>query len=455
MHSRALLLLLALTACGPARDDGEAAVHDWSGVRPPDVVLVLLDTLRADALSCYGHPEVAAPYLAQLASRSTLFHRAYAPSTWTAPSSASVLTGLYPDRHGVTRGFLAHFSEEEVEVAEQDVESIELLAIADGVSTVAERFRDLGCATHAIVAIVNIGPEMGFERGFDHFERLSQAPANIIRQALLARREQMEAEGRPVFLYLHFNDVHEPYELRPRFFTKADDPEDLAQFYYARYQSELGYMDAFLGRLHAEMEWNHDTLLVVIADHGEEFGDHGQFSHQFTLYNELSQVPFLVFGPGLGVRPGRVEENVCLVDVVPTLIDLLGIDPPRDVDGRSLASLCRMDDKQTGHDRERQDLNQRPLILHRFEEGQHLWGVILGRWKLILSPDGESVELYDLHTDRRETRDLAPEEPKRCERLLEILEEHIEREGKANSARSNVEIDEDLMRLLKGMGYVK
>lgn len=443
------LLGALLCACGGDPAEETPALADANA---PDVVVVLLDTLRADALSIYGAEREVAPFLAGMARQGTVFERAWSTSTWTAPATASVLTGCYPDRHGVTRGFLAHFREADGgQVGEQDLEQIELHAISTQAATLAERFQRLGYATFGMAANINIGDEMEFDRGFERFERHHGETAKELRQRLLDWKEELGGE-RPSFLYLHFNDVHEPYHLRPRFFAPPTDTEDEVQRAYAQYLSEVGYVDSFLARLAGELNWGEDTLLVVVADHGEEFMDHGQMAHEFTLFSELSQVPMVVYGPSLGVQAGRFPENVSVVDLAPTLFELVGL-PQEEFDGRSLAEVCMRRDKTPTAD-ERNAWAERPLFMHRFERGRHLWGVVIGRWKLIQNFDGR-LALFDLVEDPRETRNLREVEAERCERLLELLDEHRGRGVQAESRRADVTIDQDLLDRLKSLGYVK
>jgi arylsulfatase A-like enzyme len=446
-----LLALVASAFLGSCGSGAGEHQDPTSTLQPPNVVVILLDTLRADVLSFYGAEDERAPYLAKLATEGTVFEKAFSTSTWTAPATASMLTGVYPDRHGVTRGFLAQFREGEA-VDEDVLEQMELLAISTDVPTMAEYFKQAGYNTFALASNVNIGPEMAFDRGFDEFERHDMEPAKFLRDRLLAMRSRIKAGDAPSFLYLHFNDVHKPYEARPRFY-RPDEKRDETAEHLERYRSELGYLDSFLARIHQAMAFDDDTLIVVVADHGEEFREHGQLYHEFTLHVELNRIPFLIRAPGLRVKPGRVRENVSLIDVVPTIFDLIGLDVPADLDGRSLAAFCRSDDKRQGLRAESEALIQRPLILHRFEDGEHLWGVILENWKLIQSHMG--VLLYDLNKDPEEQNNLAQGHELLVQQLVAILDEHRGRGSNPQSIRTQVEIDQDLLDRLKAIGYVK
>jgi arylsulfatase A-like enzyme len=444
------LTLLLVAACGQGEPQRPQA--DWGDVRPPNVVVVLLDTLRADALSTYGAVRRTAPFMARLAEDSTLFEHAWSTSSWTAPATASVLTGCYPDRHGVTSGFLAHFrDEDDGSMSEAELEQLELRAIARNAPTLAERFRRLGYVTLGMASNVNIGHEMEFDRGFDRFERHHQESVKQLRQRLLEWEGELNGEG-PSFLYLHLNDVHEPYDPRPRFYLPPEDDQDANAVAYALYESEIGFLDSFLARLYEDLGWGKDTLLVLVADHGEEFLDHGQNGHGFSLFGELTRVPLLIHGPSLGVRPGRFAENVSLVDLLPTLFDLIGR-PVDDTDGRSLADWCRHTDKSPGQEQRRQ-YAERPLFLHRIDDGKQLWGLVFERWKLIQGPGGRCL-LFDTIADPGEQTDLAPREPERVERLLSLLDAHRERGMTPDSKRAKVTIDDEMLDTLKGLGYVK
>lgn len=419
---------------------------------PPDVVVVLLDTLRADALSIYGADRQVAPFLAELANDSVVFDLAWSTSTWTAPATASILTGCYPDRHGVTRGFLAHFREEEGgSVEENQAEDMDLLAISRNAPTLAERFKEHGYATFGMATNINIGDEMEFDRGFDRFERLHQAPAKDMRAALLEWKSELDKDW-PSFLYLHFNDVHEPYHLRPRYFKVPDDPQDEVAVAYAHYQSEIGYVDSFLRKLYSDLNWGENTIVVVVADHGEEFMDHGQMAHEFTLFSELSRVPLMIHGEG--VTAGRFDENVSIIDIGPTLFDLVDRPAaPDSFDGRSLADLCRRPDKRATPEEETR-YGDRPLILHRYERGEHLWGVVHGGYKLI-EVDEDKIGLFDLVRDPGEKTNIASKQSERVAELTALLNEHRARKVELDSAARTLAIDPEMLERLKSLGYVK
>ena len=177
---------------------------------------------------------------------------------------------------------------------------------------------------------------MGFERGFDVFERHEEWPAGKVHARLAAWKEELRAEGRPFFLYLHLNDVHKPYNPRRPYYKAAKG--GLADM-QARYDSEIRYVDELLRRLWSDLGWDDSTIVCVLSDHGEEFRDHGQLGHRFQLYGELLNVALLLRAPDF-TEPGmRIDVPVSLIDVLPTLAELVGLKDPGIRDGASLIGL--------------------------------------------------------------------------------------------------------------------
>jgi hypothetical protein len=214
----------------------------WVGWPREVVVLVVLDTVRADA--AHG------PFLDDLAARSTVYRHARSTSSWTAPSTASLFTGLYPTEHGVTGGFRAQQRAAGVDVVLRDPD-IALRGMPAEVPTLPERFRAAGWRTLGVASNVNIGTELGFDRGFDWFflDRTADSDALLRRMTawLVAR-----GPGRPTFVYLHLNDAHQPYKAREPYYRRPARRSDEER---ARYASEIAAMDAALGRFVSRVSW--------------------------------------------------------------------------------------------------------------------------------------------------------------------------------------------------------
>ena len=417
---------------------------------PRRVVLIVIDTLRADHLGVYGYEKETAPFLGRLAAMGTVFDRAHSTSSWTAPSTASIMTGLYPTRHGVVEGFFAHRQRESRGAVEGH--AVQPLArLPSDTRLLAERFADAGYRTFGAASNLNIGPALGFDRGFERFIDAQNRPAEAL-LAQVAAWPELHADGDArSLLYLHLNDVHVPYEPRaPWYDTGAAGRGDDV----AAYDSEIAYVDHHLAELAEQLGWNDDTLVVVVSDHGEEFGDHGGRRHDGGLHEELTRV-VMIFS-GAGVPRARIDVDVSLVDVLPTLLELCGISADDGaLDGRSLTPL--MSAWASGDIDVRDVFSDRPLLAHRAkmgrEYGAHWWAIVLDGWKLIV--DGDARALYDQRADRRETDDRAAAEPERLRALTEHLDALREGGIRRDGDRTEVTLDEEMLEALESLGYVE
>lgn len=330
-------LALALASLGLGCGDAADAKA------PPNVILICLDTVRADHLGCYGYTlRETTPFLDGLAARSMLFEDASSTAGWTKPSVPSILTGMLPMQHGVYRGSARS----------------ELGAVSDVLSepavTLAEVFQERGYQTAAFVRNAQLRAGLGFEQGFETY-RDQAGDAREIRWRASDWIEEREAE-RPFFLYLHFLDAHWPYpipeEYASRFTTSAtveflrsgdwrglrdavnDGEKQLSseqlEGLIAVYDGALRYLDDELAKLWRQLERDglqENTILCVVADHGEEFLEHGRIGHGHGLYQNLLQVPWILYRPGHAGE--RLSSPVSLVDVFPTLLAAAGIHPQR------------------------------------------------------------------------------------------------------------------------------
>jgi len=249
----------------------------------PNVVVILIDTLRPDHLQPYGYERETSPFLAELAARGVVFENAYSASTWTAPSTASLFTGQYPTRHGITEGFFVHRARTAREAqggapagADTDPDEggdaaqaehgdwdrvgdetaiVSLNRIPDSLPTTPELFARGGYATFGVSCNVNITSRLGFDRGFDRFADFTgpQYGKGAPAENTIAQLQQWKSElasGKPYFLYLHFNDVHAPWVGRPPFFSPSKDPIATDR---SAYDGEIAHLDATLRRMHDEL----------------------------------------------------------------------------------------------------------------------------------------------------------------------------------------------------------
>jgi len=416
---------------------------------PPNIVVILIDTLRPDYLGFYGYEKEMAPFLAELARNSVVFERAFSTSSWTAPSTSSLFTSLYPNQHGVIEGFLMHRVRSKRQESEGR-ETIELNRLPSEVATLPEEFKSMGYATYGLATNVNIGDEMGFSRGFDRFEREAEADASFVLERVKEWREEIR-QSSPFFLYLHLNDVHEPYHKRPPYYQEQKGKLNDRR---ARYLSELAYADEHIRKIYETLDLGKDTILVTLSDHGEEFEDHGGLAHRAKLYVELNRVLMMFHAPFLGLDPQRVAMNVSLIDVLPTLMELAGGERMDGWEGVSLVPVLR-----AGEETEDlvETLWRRTLFAHRInrDEAQGpLWAAIVRHWKLIEGSDGRR-ELYNHRRDPTERRDLySPHADGIPVKLVEALDELKERGLAGKPDTVEIEVDPELEETLRSLGYV-
>lgn len=445
---------------------------DHEAAPPPDIVLVSVDTLRRDAVGLYSGSKVT-PGLDHWGDHAVLFERAYAPMPFTLPSHMSMFTGLYPLAHGV------------------DGES---RVLSKRIGTLAESLRDAGYATAGIHTNEWLDAKFGFGRGFDSYEQVPHGAtyAERVTRRAIAAWKAMAGEGKPRFLFVHYMDPHSdfqaingsplPYYSPPRFragvdagvdaefcdgrdrcateyLVAADEegrslPPHGAETLHRLYLSGVAYLDEHLATLlHevAEPGTDSDVLVVVTADHGEEFREHGRLLHS-QLYDETSAVPLMIRWQRRGWTGGRVSAVVELIDLFPTILAAAGATAPHRYQGRDLWPLGRRGSGAPGGDRRRfgfgQDkLDRRTVALFGRDE------------KLVLHLDTGSAELYDLRADPFETRNLAPDNPEHVALLTPYL---LERVQASQSLMAELGADsqphvlsEKERRALRALGYLR
>jgi arylsulfatase A-like enzyme len=363
------------------------AVPAWNatrpGIRPGGVVIVTLDTTRADRLTPYGFMDASMPHLERLAREGVVFDRAVTPAPLTLPAHASLFTGLYPHHHAVRDNAGR--------------------PLAGSFTTLAETLRSHGFHTSAFVGSVVLASDRGLSQGF---EKYGDVPAGRQRRADSVIGDAIEwleeVDAAPFFLWAHLYDPHLPY----------DPPEPFRSRYLDSYVGEIAYADAQLGRLIESLERRgllDRTMVIVAGDHGESLGDHGERDHGMLLYEGVLRVPLIARVPG--VRARRVPSIVRLIDVMPTVLDRLDLDGPR-TDGISLSGMME------GRERERElEALSESLYPVRFGRAAiRAWRD--GRFKLI---DASPAELYDLERDPFEQRNLSEDRPVLARLLMERI----------------------------------
>jgi arylsulfatase A-like enzyme len=439
-----------------ARGDGEHPA-------PWNVLLISLDTLRARSMSSYGNPRQTTPTIDWLASQGVLFEQTVAPSTTTPQSHMSMMTGLLPSAHGIT----------------DLTKGSDLTAYA----TLAEKLRSAGYITGAVTEDGMLRAALGFERGFDSYaeNKASGSHGNVglIETTFARAREWLERRGHvPFFLFVHTYQVHDPYTPPPGYagrFGPLDTEGPQAEL--DRYEEEIRYTDDKVADLWAhvrELGLADQTILIVISDHGEAFGEHGSLRHGTDLYDETVLVPWIMRAPGLIPKGLRVVQPVGLIDLEPTLLDLLALPHDDHIQGTSLAPLWRSDPTQIAMLEDR--LKDRPLYAEAWggirtltdgsaDEGWQPpgFGLRTSQTKVLLprtTPVEAShrIEAYDLGSDPEERRDLFGEQHERFAPLAERLRAYAKDGATERPAAAGAPVpppDAATAEKLRALGYVR
>ena len=439
----------------------------WRFIQPKhNVVLVILDTVRADALGCYGNPDNPTPHMDEVASQGVRFDQAISTSGWTVPAVASLFTGTWPTIHG----------------AFGKGTDLNLTVIRDEVPTAAEVLKAKGfnCLGFANAAFVS--PMLHFDRGFDVFDHtyaynwnVRRADETIDAAVKLIREHRRESN----FVMIHLFDAHLNFDPPGDYATKhtggrSDPPTPLTmdvckalqtgdgmlppapedtQYVKGVYLGEVDFIDAQIGRLVNELKSMgiYDrTTLILVADHGEEFWEHNGFEHGHTLYDELIRIPLIVKLP-LGTTPARkvVDDQVRILDVMPMVFELVGVDQPPSFIGQSLMPLIMGEPAK-------------PRIAYSESTlygGEKLsWRA--GEYKYIIdiAPNVENrVELYNLQSDPGETLNLAESEAQIADGLridmLSFFRGIVKQSGEMSKPES-ADMSPQNIKQLESLGYI-
>lgn len=444
----------------------------------PSMILIVIDTLRADYLGAYGFDGPISPELDTLSTESILFERCSAQAPWTTPSMASMMTSLYPEAHGVL-------------LAPDDPRTQQAWlqrwarAIPDTSTTLAEALRDRGYRTAAFVANPFITGGLGFEQGFRLFDETAalarDRDSSMLLHSGLRWLRSKESSSDPTFLYLHLMDVHGPYRAPETDYEAVGDIPGLGgrqildsvdfnriptylrspewavgpdrwnlRTWRGRYAAGVHALDRRLGRFIQALRDEglmDDRIVVVTSDHGEELFDHGGWDHGFNLYEHQLHVPLMIRLPAGRLGGTRVTEVVRMVDLMPTLLGLTGWDPPSGMVGRDLLPFA---DDST----EERDLSY--AFSTSVKDHPTTYAIFDGRFKLISDPATRQRWLYDIAADPGEQNDLADEQPETVERLNARLGEEIARVNSREAAPGRAgEIPQDQLDRLRELGYLQ
>ncbi len=422
--------ILAAASCG----SGPSSTASPRPARP-SLLLVTLDTTRADHLECYGGRGAETPNLDRIAREGVLAERSMAVAPLTLPSHASILTSLWPPRHGARDN--ADFR------------------LPDSATTLAEHLKARGYATGAAVGTYILSAVFGVAQGFDTYDEprekrtvdpkgamlgfrdIVQRPAAEVTDAALSALERIGS--RPFFLWVHYYDPHADYLPPPPF---AD------RFRGSPYDGEIAYTDAQLGRLLDALERRgllDSTLVAVTADHGESLGEHGELTHGLFVYEATIRVPLLLRWPGILPAGRRLTAVSSGVDIAPTLLELMGLPPLPEAQGRSFAPAAL-----GGPEREREAAYAESVLPERAYGWSALAALREGNRKFVEAPE---PELYDLRDDPGETKNLAPASPAQVADLRTRLRGIVEELGTPDAAATR-KLDDEERAKLESLGYL-
>lgn len=461
---------------GEDPDNGDGAVHPLSSVEPwrpskekrgaaeavpsgiaenANLLLITVDTLRADHLGAYGYERQTSPKIDRLAREGALFEQPVVQWTRTSQSVATLLTGTYSHTHGVINLFSV--------IPEDNV-------------LLAEPFAEAGFATAGLVHNANLAPGFGFDQGFETYRHFApDVPERRLTETALAWLEQHREER--FFLWVHYIDPHGPYEPPEPFRGQLDHDEPLPfprflmnpsyrlptkdlRDYIDRYDEEIREVDDEVGKLVEQVEaWGlrDRTLIVFTSDHGESFGHHFFGAHGEHAYESLVRVPLIFSMPGTLATDRRIAAQVRSLDIAPTILELFGLKASERVEGHSLAPFL--------FESSAADLATAPEEGYAFiESGYVSWlnpswwqrAVRTEKWKYVWTPGLALHQLYDLENDPGELHNVYLEEPQAAARLSEVLRRWMRysEESRVHREISTEELDDALRGELEALGYL-
>jgi len=449
--------------------------------RLPNVILILVDALRADRLGTYGHPGQLTPAMDELAEEGVTFTRCISQAPWTQPSVASLFSSLYPGVHKVINYKSA--------ISSSFLGQKKIPVFSGSFTTLSEALQLGGYDTAAFVANVFITKEYGFAQGFDHFDASfanNTLPGSVVNAAAIKWLGQRNS-SKPFFVYLHYMDVHGPYNADPRFLDplinamakksnlhpltakemkklnyllqppkqqtnlqQYDKLKNYREYWIARYEAGVRQIDYYLSQLRTELMrlnmWN-DTYVIITADHGEALCEHGLWEHGFSTYNTDLHVPLILRWPGVLPAGKRITDVVRLIDVMPTLLAQLRLNPVAGLQGASMLTLI------SG----KGDAAPRLALAEAVKLGPEQKALYRGNWKLHVFTNPAMRKLYDMAHDSAETTNLFQQRPIQAKILLDAMRTQltINKRLAAQVKIEKVPLTAERRNQLEKLGYIE
>lgn len=393
-----------------------------------NVLLVTLDTTRADHLGCYGYEQALTPTLDALAREGVVFEQAFATVPLTFPSHTSIHTGLYPPENGIHNNGRGKLDAQ--------------------IPTLAEVLKQRGYDTGAFIGSVVLPARTGLNQGFDTYDDDMAGgdhhghEAHLMRSARLVVNSALDwlhaRESRPFFCWVHLFDPHAPFEGHPEVFHD--------RFQDRKYDGDIAFADLHIGRLITLLKDRGEyerTLVVVVGDHGEAFGEHAELEHGFMLYNATLRVPLLISVPGQSKKGHRISTSVSQVDIFPTVLDCLNIPLPTRVSGVSLKQAVK------GNAMESRPCYSESEACYASFRWAPLHCLTTDSWKYV---NTSREELYDLKQDPQELHNLAESRPEQVQEMRMLLE--TTRDAMVDCPTSDTPIDAKHLQQLRSLGYL-
>jgi arylsulfatase A-like enzyme len=437
----------------------------------PHIIVIIMDTVRQDRLSCYGYSRDTSPNLVRLSQTSRVYENAYSTSGWTSPAHASLFTGLFPIAHGTTQ--------------KNWIMNKKLITLAEVLSAV-------GYKTFAISENPWVSKLFNFDQGFSEFHETwrirNENPKENLAYQLFRKFISQSSRDKPFFVFINFLEAHNPYNSSHQFFghfltnksiyctdnswpnfflsRRKFSPEEIKQL-NEHYDEEILYVDFLIGdivNLLVEKQIWGETILIVTSDHGENIGDHGMMDHVFSLYETTTKIPLIIHYPRLFPPDTRNNQYVQIADIFPTLLGVIGVDDERiRFQGMDLikndqrnerAVICEYDYPQqvlSNYSKKERESEE----LAKFK--RQIKSIIFNGHKFIWGDDGKH-ELYDLSRDPGETLNLmdnaeAFEIKADLQNKMEIFIRNYQMIGQRKE--TSKKIDEETLRALRSLGYVR